>query len=130
VVVEDSISDKAGFSGGEEVVMDEAAFAEGAEAGARGDQGGVCGGGKRSRSGRGRERLEEVEGGREMAGVVKMENGAIGVLHLRRSRNPTSAAVEAMRPYTDKARLVKCSFLRLAIMQIIIQWYHPYDTIL
>jgi hypothetical protein len=83
VVVEDSISDKYGVRGGEQVVVDAAAFAEGAEAGASGDEGSVCCGGKRSRSGGGRERLEEVEGGREAAGVVELEDGAVGVLHLR-----------------------------------------------
>lgn len=64
VVVEDSISGKSGVGGCNQMVVDEAAVAEGAEAGACGDEGGVCGGGKRSGSRRGGERLEGVEGGR------------------------------------------------------------------
>ena len=87
VVVEDSIFDKYGVRGGDQVVVDEATLGEGTEAGARDDEGGVCGGGKKSGRWGGRERLEGVEGGREMARVVELENGAVGVLHLRRFTN-------------------------------------------
>lgn len=53
MVVEDGVADKVGIRGGEEVAVNKAAEAEGAEAGACGEKGRVCGGRKRSGSGGG-----------------------------------------------------------------------------
>lgn len=74
------------------MAVDAAALREGAQAGARGDEGGVGRGGERGwgggggGGGGGGERLEGAEGGGEPAGVVELEDGAVGVLHRRRRR--------------------------------------------